>query len=74
MLRGQVSVLFKRKEHRALWSNTKREIKVISRKLIAVPLYLSQIPHGQAWETARYYGKLLSPLVLSYYLVDKNML
>jgi len=52
MLRGHVSVLFKGKEHRALWNNTKREIKVIRGKRIAVPLYLSQIPHGQAWERA----------------------
>ena len=64
LLRGDASVLFKWKEHRALWNNTKREIELIRGERISVPLYLSQIPHGQAWDRARYYGKMQSPFIL----------
>jgi len=44
--------------------HTKREIELIRGEPISVPLYLPQIPHGQAWDRARYYGKLSSPFIL----------
>jgi len=53
MLREHASLLFKRTEPRALRNNTKREIELIRGDPISVPLYLSQILHGQAWDRAR---------------------